>query len=616
MSLLILNLPPSAICRFDTVPYQDVHSPIQIGVLAYHMSGIDRVEFVETDGTGAKITTTVNEESWQNQFTNPIWNYNYTFDPTNWPVDSEILILAKAFPVKGGKREQKLTMFARPSTNGDTVYIAISGSDTTGDGTSGNPWRTVSHAVEQLGGRTAAQKDACTIIFGEAGTYSFTRSTISPNLRDNQVRWKTFKPADGLEMGDVVLDCHGNPAAIRDYLVSYRPTLHSHRFYKMAFDYSHIAVVYPDGGSGVWFDTCLFMSEFEEDFEHDGIVPRTVQTLIRKTQITRGAPIEPRGELVALDNFSEHYGKNIGGYATDSIVYRTKMGLDMPFQRDCKHIIFRGDMASAAPRTILNCEVFDHHTSSTGSPHADVIQTYRGNSSSSRSDGVNNMVVYGVKTYKENSQQIFLQSIDDAPNSINPSFRAKLVQRDMAFVNCCFAGTGKNKAAFNQLIGYFDHILFYHMTFQNKLILFRTSSSGSSRFRGRNVIFRNCALMRVQGGSGGDDLTISANLVQFFNCHQDILLEAFSEKLQGKIGSYGDPMYEDVNFSYDYTPKRGSPLRHKGAPIPGMKLPAEEVGGDVNHPHIGAWKTRVAASRSRRETSVQTSTNVSAPGRR
>ncbi|MEJ2033304.1 MAG: hypothetical protein P8Y63_09755 [Deltaproteobacteria bacterium] len=39
-----------AIARFDVVPYQIISNPINIGVLAYHMNGIECVIFEATDG--------------------------------------------------------------------------------------------------------------------------------------------------------------------------------------------------------------------------------------------------------------------------------------------------------------------------------------------------------------------------------------------------------------------------------------------------------------------------------------------------------------------------------------------------------------------------------------
>jgi hypothetical protein len=41
----------------------------------------------------------------------------------------------------------------------DTAYVAMSGSDTTGNGTEGNPWRTISHAVEELPYTVASHPD-------------------------------------------------------------------------------------------------------------------------------------------------------------------------------------------------------------------------------------------------------------------------------------------------------------------------------------------------------------------------------------------------------------------------------------------------------------------------
>ena len=42
------------------------------------------------------------------------------------------------------------TQYMERETSARTVYVATTGNDTTGDGTSGNPWRTIQHAIDQV----------------------------------------------------------------------------------------------------------------------------------------------------------------------------------------------------------------------------------------------------------------------------------------------------------------------------------------------------------------------------------------------------------------------------------------------------------------------------------
>lgn len=58
-----------------------------------------------------------------------------------------------------------------------TFYVSTTGSDTTGDGTSGNPWKTIHHALDYLD-NFAIHNDATVTIQLADGTYSYTSSII------------------------------------------------------------------------------------------------------------------------------------------------------------------------------------------------------------------------------------------------------------------------------------------------------------------------------------------------------------------------------------------------------------------------------------------------------
>jgi len=86
-------------------------------------------------------------------------------------------------------------------------YISGSGSDTTGNGTSGNPWRNVSKAVAAL---VAAQTNATTRggdIFMKAGSYTLSSAGATCNSRYIRLR-----AAPGVSPSDVVL----NPGSSTD----------------------------------------------------------------------------------------------------------------------------------------------------------------------------------------------------------------------------------------------------------------------------------------------------------------------------------------------------------------------------------------------------------------
>lgn len=144
-----------AIARWDMIPFQMLQGQAPIGVVAFHINEIDRVEFSVNGGawTAARQMTL-------NPATN-VWEYWLSVD-TSRLSDGPFEVRAIAFPRVGQPRLlEPLTLVAN---NGGTLstqkrYVSPQGDDTNGDGTSAKPFKTIWKAADSIqranGGRGA-----------------------------------------------------------------------------------------------------------------------------------------------------------------------------------------------------------------------------------------------------------------------------------------------------------------------------------------------------------------------------------------------------------------------------------------------------------------------------
>lgn len=128
-----------------SIPYRDDMNRVisgsmaHIGVAAYHATGIDRVEF---NVQGTTLGQVVREET-----INPETNeYEYVFllDPQTLVSDGQYHINATAYP-KAGSSHQLPDLVVQKDTTAHAVWYLdpAGGSDTTGDGSIGNPFATL-----------------------------------------------------------------------------------------------------------------------------------------------------------------------------------------------------------------------------------------------------------------------------------------------------------------------------------------------------------------------------------------------------------------------------------------------------------------------------------------
>lgn len=147
-----------AIARWDVVPYQTFDGYFEIGVVAFHINGIDRVEFSVEGGPWLAV-----QEMTLNPRTNVV-EYWATLDANDFP-DGPIEVRAIAYPevgiprvlggpIDGGEAFDKGEHSMFLNSNGQQTlwtgeyYVSWSiGSDETGDGTQSSPFKSMGKAL-------------------------------------------------------------------------------------------------------------------------------------------------------------------------------------------------------------------------------------------------------------------------------------------------------------------------------------------------------------------------------------------------------------------------------------------------------------------------------------
>ena len=224
-----------AIADWDHVPYQTHAAPFNLGVVAFHTptaanysggvkSNISKVSFSADGGawTDATVLTTNPDTG--------VVEYFVRIIPANW-TDGPHEIRFVAYPETGvpfigqgaitsGATVGRMVI----NTNGlgslatTTKYVATTGNDTTGTGTSGNPYATISKAKEDLRGASAL---AGGVINLAAGSYTYGAATENFG-GDSGNRWLTIQASPGLTKSDVTITGSGSNNGVRVLRVNLR----------------------------------------------------------------------------------------------------------------------------------------------------------------------------------------------------------------------------------------------------------------------------------------------------------------------------------------------------------------------------------------------------------
>ena len=210
-----------AIARWDVVPYQTFDGLFNVGVVAFHINGIERVSFSVNGGEWTDVyKMTVNPQtantsgvgvahdaSGKGTYNNGVVEYWATLQANDFAADGPIEVRAIAYPEIGVPRvlaPLSLNVNSRNASPGLKLYVSPTGSDTLGAGTANNPYATVLYAARHWvrAGNSAGLNDAT--IYLAAGSYTITADPY-PHDGNAPTAWMTITPAPGVDRKDVMV---------------------------------------------------------------------------------------------------------------------------------------------------------------------------------------------------------------------------------------------------------------------------------------------------------------------------------------------------------------------------------------------------------------------------
>ncbi len=185
----------TAIARWDVVPYQEFESTFTVGVLAFHINGIERVDFSLDGGPWASVAEpTLNPRTGVNEYT-------VALDPARLSA-GPVKLRAVAVP-KVGLYRALPTLTLNADGRGELPnlgrYVSPTGSDNNGDGSRAAPFRTVNHAAKSIADANNGLADGGTI-------YLLPGEHVlggSPGKVTTKNRWLTVTRAAGVAENQV-----------------------------------------------------------------------------------------------------------------------------------------------------------------------------------------------------------------------------------------------------------------------------------------------------------------------------------------------------------------------------------------------------------------------------
>lgn len=203
----------TAIARWDVVPYQTLTTKTNVGVVAFHVNGILRVDFSANGGNWVSVKKpTLNPQT-------GVVEYWAQINPAKYP-DGPIEVRAVAVPRIGVPRvldSLYLNTNAKGTLPSNERYVGTNGNDETGNGTITNPFRTILRAARSIQDQQGTNADGGVINL-LAGSYDYGRDAWWLDTR-TQNRFLTIRPAPGVERSEVRLVAPGGGAGINTKLV-------------------------------------------------------------------------------------------------------------------------------------------------------------------------------------------------------------------------------------------------------------------------------------------------------------------------------------------------------------------------------------------------------------
>lgn len=233
VSEAILGSTVQAIARWNVVPYQRIKGQFNVGVVAFHKDGIEKVVFSVNGGDLIEVDSMT-----YNERTSTV-EYWATLD-TSLITSTSIIVRAVAYPKVGMTRPLPDLELIRSSEYDSIskVYVSKKGNDL-GFGSRTQPLYSLEEALSRVG-----TGGVITII--EPGLYS-VRSIDRLRTYD----WITIRADDSLNKKDVVI---GNLPGQEDLLFKY--DVNCVRWQNVTIDFGTFLQFY-NANIHVWFDQCF-----------------------------------------------------------------------------------------------------------------------------------------------------------------------------------------------------------------------------------------------------------------------------------------------------------------------------------------------------------------------
>ncbi|MBS0261588.1 MAG: hypothetical protein JSS02_06485 [Planctomycetes bacterium] len=439
------------IARWDVVPYQTFDTQMQIGIVAFHSAGIEKVSFSANGGAWIDVPQpTRNSET-------KVVEYWVTVRAADFP-DGLLEVRAIATPRTGRSRVLQgdipfVTTSNTETTNGEhslwlfansknsfvpaTFYVAGTSGSESAAGTSEQPVKTLGKALTLAGGARGGR-----VVIVEAGQYRPDRATL-PIVQNE--RWIVVEPAPGLDRSQVEIAGDGQ----NDRLQPRVGRIHWRNLTFRPDTYSYINESSATRGANQWYDACLIKAEMLE--------PRDVPPWRSNVWATD----------CRVENFA--YGVVNALLARNCVV---KDALDA-YQRS---------------QAVIQCEVESMRMKALAHQHhPDVYQTW---------GEMQNIVVYGLKGEDIDGTQVLF---------INQPIKEGATMTDAAFVDWdVFTDDPRGGPPFTQFQGVLNNVLFQNVKVPRQRFLFRTEAKmGLNALRASQVVFDDC---EFGNGLGAGDL--------------------------------------------------------------------------------------------------------------
>ncbi|MDC0429233.1 hypothetical protein OAL71_01500 [Phycisphaerales bacterium] len=495
------------IARWNIIPFQRFSESVSIGVVAFHINGIDRVDFsadggewVEARGMTENPRTGVRE-------------YWGTLDLSSaageielralvWPRGSGTpLMLQNGIGDVGDSSSIGGTigihsMFLRAGAEEAQAYWVSEHGDDNAPGHEGMPLATLQAAAQRL--KSSGNISGGRIVVASSGVFEAPHQ-IGAKAMD---AWLTIEAADGIDRDSIVIIPPGYESG-GDRLVM-RPIIEKVRWRGVSFDFGTTVVYYSedindDGrGSFVWFDECYW-------YDHAGWS-------------------ESRsGQSYNVRSFCR------GLYMTDSHVRDMLYG-------PCGFTLVRNSLIErvsgdslANVKSAFENEVREQLYGVIPGFHCDVLQHW---------GEVENVIVFGLRASGLTDVQCILL------DRTNSTFQ------NIALVDLAFEVFPGGTVA-TQLNSSCDHVLLWHVTILNQRLALRDDFEGTSQFRADDVDLRNSVFERLDSGD-----YYSSELpegVSLFHCHfaqPSSLFSAGSEGTESITFDAIDVMFDGTAWSY------------------------------------------------------------------